>query len=82
MHGARIPSWMQGHRFTEVYVGVHSTPMEPPVYPDEELASFLNHCLSVGGAVTFNAGIYEEGYLGQETVGQLRRIQRELCLPK
>jgi hypothetical protein len=81
MHGARIPSWLPGHRFMEVPAGVHSAPMEPPVYPDEELASFLKHCLSVGGAVTFNAGIYEEGYLGQETVRQLRRIQRELSVP-
>jgi hypothetical protein len=51
------------------------------MYSDDELAGFLNHCLKAGGAVTMNVGIYHEGYLGQETVQQLERIQQRVQLP-
>ena len=50
--------------------------MEPPLYRDEELGRFLSSCLTVGGAVTFNVGIYQEGHLGVETVEQIARIGR------
>lgn len=49
-------------------------PMEPPRYTDQDLDAFLHNCLSVGGAVTLNVGIYQEGGLGTETLVQLQRI--------
>lgn len=54
-------------------------PMDPPRYSDLELFSFVRNCLEKGGAVTLNAGIYQEGRLGAETAAQLSRLSR--CLP-
>lgn len=48
--------------------------MESPIYSDAELASFLDGVHSVQGAVTFNAGIYQEGILGEKTVEQLQHL--------
>jgi hypothetical protein len=74
MHGADGPAWVPGHPYQTVPRGVKSAPMEPPLYRDEELGRFLSSCLAVGGAVTFNVGIYQEGHLGEETVKQIARI--------
>jgi hypothetical protein len=52
--------------------------MEPPVYPDEELFSFVDNCLRVGGAVTLNVGIFQEGHLGPQTIRQLQRLASTL----
>jgi len=49
-------------------------PMEPPRYSDEELIGFVRHCLKVGGAVTLNTGIYQEGHLAEASVAQLARL--------
>ena len=53
-------------------------PMEPPYYEDENLFSFMRHCRSVGGAVTLNVGIYQEGHLGERTLAQVRRLHAAL----
>lgn len=45
-----------------------------PSYPDGELEQFLRGCRAVGGVVTFNVGISQEGALGAETVAQLARL--------
>ena len=54
----------------------HETPgpMESPRYPDDELFGFVRACQSVGGAVTLNVGIYQEGHLGDATLAQLERL--------
>jgi hypothetical protein len=51
--------------------------MEPPVYSDLELVGFLHSCIKVGGAVTFNVGVYQEGHLGDETVKQIERVGKK-----
>ncbi len=48
--------------------------MPAPLYSDADLKSFLSHCLGVGGAVTWNIGIYREGHLAPKTLAQIRRI--------
>lgn len=53
-------------------------PMEPPKYSDEELFSFVKRSTSVGGAVTLNVGIYQEGHIGAETLAQLKRLSAHL----
>jgi hypothetical protein len=53
-------------------------PMEPPRYRDDELFAFVKRCRSVGGAVTLNVGIYQEGHLGAESLSQLRRLSESL----
>ncbi len=53
-------------------------PMEPPKYTDDELIGFVRHCLSVGGAVTLNTGIYQEGHLAAASVAQLARLHAAL----
>ncbi len=53
-------------------------PMEPPLYSDADLLSLLRSCRSVGGAVTFNVGIYQEGHLGVQTLAQLQRVSAAL----
>lgn len=56
-------------------------PLAPPSYPDEELLSFLKNCRKVGGVVTFNVGISQEGRLGEQTVNQLHRLAVSLNPP-
>jgi hypothetical protein len=53
--------------------------MDPPKYSDAHLFSFVRHCLQVGGAVTLNAGIYQEGHLAGATLQQLARLSRTLA---
>jgi hypothetical protein len=70
-----------GGVFSERFVSVPADPifpMEKTVYWDEELLSFMASCLSVGGAVTLNVGIYQEGHLGTETVAKLKRLRPAL----
>jgi hypothetical protein len=55
-----------------------SGPMASPSYPDAELMGFLKRCRAVGGVVTFNVGISQEGALGAETVNQLARLAASL----
>jgi hypothetical protein len=53
-------------------------PMEPPKYSDEDLFGFVKNCKAVGGAVTLNVGIYQEGPIGEKTLAQLRRLSDAL----
>lgn len=53
-------------------------PMEPPRYSDEDLFAFVKRCRAVGGAVTLNVGIYQEGHLGTQTLAQLDRLASAL----
>lgn len=48
--------------------------MESPIYRDGELARLKDEFLGVGGAVTFNLGIFAEGGLGEATLAQLERL--------
>lgn len=49
-------------------------PMDPPKYSDADLFSFVRQCLQVGGGVTLNVGIYQEGHLPGATLAQLDRM--------
>lgn len=48
--------------------------MEPPVYSDSDLIKFVDDFTQVGGAVTLNVGIFQEGRLGKETIKQLEKL--------
>lgn len=48
--------------------------MPAPLYRDEDLRSFLAHCTQIGGAVTWNVGIYREGHLAPQTLAQIQRV--------
>ncbi len=63
-HGNGYADWLPGDLYHFLDPKLTAAPMELPMYSDDELAGFLNNCLSVGGAVTLNVGIYLEGYLG------------------
>lgn len=68
---------MQWHVLTYLDVEwMHGVPgpMPEPRYTDHELQMFVRRCTDVGGAVTVNVGIYQEGILAGATVDQLRRI--------
>lgn len=52
--------------------------MEPPVYTDKDLFKFVNDFTKVGGAVTLNLGIFQEGHLGKESIKQLERLKKSL----
>ncbi len=78
MHGSPPPAHLEQHPYPTIDFSAGYGPMEPPLYSDEELGGFLENCLGVGGAVTLNVGIYQEGHLGAETVGQLKRLHRHL----
>jgi hypothetical protein len=45
--------------------------MERPLYTVGELETVVRDFKAVGGGVTFNIGIFQEGVLGPETVDQL-----------
>jgi len=53
-------------------------PMPPPKYPDADLFRFVKDCKAVGGAVTLNVGIYQEGTMAPASVKQLHRLQAAL----
>ncbi|MBO0930181.1 alpha-L-fucosidase [Fibrella aquatilis] len=52
--------------------------METPVYTDKELIKFVANFTKVGGAVTLNAGIFQEGRLGPKTIKQLKILRESL----
>ena len=49
-------------------------PMPPPKYSDADLFRFVKSCKAVGGAVTLNVGIYQEGHMAPASVAQLGRL--------
>jgi hypothetical protein len=51
-------------------------PMLPPRFTDAELFPPVLHTLKVGGMVTLNTGISQEGHLGAQSVAQLKRLSR------
>ena len=59
---------------------MHNTPgpMPPPHYTDQELFPVVKTCLQVGGTVTLNMGIYQEGHIAETTLAQLQRMKRQL----
>jgi hypothetical protein len=52
--------------------------MEPPLYDTADLETVVRDFKAAGGAVTFNAGIFQEGGLGEATVEQLAALSRRL----
>jgi hypothetical protein len=50
--------------------------MEKPIYEDNNLFKFVNDLTKVGGAVTLNVGIFQEGNLGEETIQQFIRLKK------
>ena len=49
-------------------------PIVPPRFGDEELLAYVSACHRVGGAVTLNVGIYQEGNMAEASLRQARRI--------
>ncbi|MBN2641075.1 MAG: hypothetical protein JXR78_05450 [Victivallales bacterium] len=72
--GSYLPS---EHRFPPVEDINNPGTIPPPIYSDTELSNFTRDCLSVGGAVTFNAGIYMDGSLSCKTVRQIKAISEQ-----
>lgn len=54
------------------------TIMPAPIYSDEELIKFVRDFIRVGGAVTINANISQEGYLSKKTIKQLKNLKDAL----
>jgi len=48
--------------------------MESPLYTVADLEGLVQEFKAVGGGVTFNVGIFQEGHLGPETVDQLAEV--------
>jgi hypothetical protein len=48
--------------------------MEKPIYTVDDLETVVRDFKSVGGGVTFNVGIFQEGGLGPQTVDQLAEL--------
>ena len=69
-----LPEWTN-FPYEPIYT---STPdgMEPPIYTDEQLQLFVKNFTDIGGAVTLNAGIFQEGHLGKLTLDQLQRLKK------
>ncbi len=50
--------------------------MEPPAYADAQLQDFVKNYTSIGGAVTLNVGIFQEGHIGKLTLTQLKKLKK------
>lgn len=46
----------------------------PPLYKAEELSAIIQRYHQLGVALTFNVGIYQEGFLGDQTADLLQRL--------
>ncbi len=53
--------------------------MESPLYQTSDLKVLVQDFKTVGGGVTFNVGIFQEGGLGEETVTQLADLASRLA---
>jgi hypothetical protein len=74
-HGNGIfPEWAN-FPYKAIYT---STPdgMEPPAYTDEQLQQFIKRYTNIGGAVTLNVGIFQEGHIGKLTLKQLQGLKK------
>lgn len=56
-------------------------PMPPPKYSDADLCRFVRDCKAVGGAITLNVGVYQEGKMAPASVAQLGRLAATLKKP-
>jgi hypothetical protein len=48
----------------------------PPLYSDDDVASFVRTCNSHQAPMTFNVGVYQDGVLAPASMEQLRRVTR------
>jgi hypothetical protein len=74
--------WAHGYSFYDWQNAPYEIPqvregeMEPPIYPTGILNKLVKDFKQVGGGVTFNVGIFQEGELGEATVAQLAELSR------
>jgi hypothetical protein len=54
------------------------TPIQPPLYADEQVIGYVRTCNSHRAPMTFNVGIYQEGRMAEASVEQLHRLNRAL----
>jgi hypothetical protein len=70
-HGLGLaPAWAN-FPFKPIYTS-SSDGMEPPAFTDEQLQQFVKNFTEIGGAVTLNVGIFQEGHIGKLTLKQLQ----------
>lgn len=50
----------------------------PPRFTDDELYDYVAACRRIGGGVTLNVGIYQDGTMADPSIAQLRRISERL----
>jgi len=74
-HGGQFYDWMNPP-FAWVPPKRHE--MERPLYATDDLEKLVREFKAVGGGVTFNVGIFQEGRLGAETVDQLAALTSRL----
>ncbi|MBM4148887.1 MAG: hypothetical protein FJ224_07570 [Lentisphaerae bacterium] len=70
-HGATYADWMNAP-FPCVPPKPHE--MEAPLYTVEHLEKLVREFKAMGGGVTFNVGIFQEGILGTKTLDQLAQL--------
>ena len=58
-------AWVHTQRDTEV---------PQPLYPDDEVVTFVRTCNAHQAPMTFNVGIYQDGTLAGPSVDQLHRL--------
>jgi alpha-L-fucosidase len=51
-----------------------NTEIPKPLYPDEEVISYVRKCNSNQAPMTFNVGIYQDGTMAQASVEQVHRL--------
>ena len=69
------PDW-QNPAFPWVAPKPHQ--MEKPLYTLDDLETVVRDFKSVGGGVTFNVGIFQEGVVGPRTIAQLAELSKRI----
>jgi hypothetical protein len=59
-------AWVHTKRNTEI---------PQPLYPDEEVTSYVRTCNAHQAPMTFNVGIYQDGRMAPASVEQLHRVR-------
>ena len=75
-HGIPFNNDWQNPAFPWVAPKPHQ--MEDPLYSVDDLETVVRDFKAVGGGVTFNVGIFQEGGLGPDTVSQLAELATRL----
>ena len=73
-HGKGFPDWAN----VPFEYEPSSEKMPDPIYSNSELIKFTQDYCDLGGAITYNVNITQEGFLSAKTIKQLKKIKTKI----